>query len=58
MNRLGAKVFRIEGLEKILIIGLPFLRWKGHAKALVDVIEVAEPETTGTGPVRVVAHVN
>jgi hypothetical protein len=51
------KVGRMVRLEEIPIVVGTFFGRKCHAKALVDPVEIAEPQPARAGPVGVVANI-
>jgi hypothetical protein len=58
MDLIVAKVLRFEGLQEVLILGYLVSRRKRHAKALVNMIKIAQPPAPGTLPRGIAADIN
>jgi hypothetical protein len=58
MYRLWPEIVQVERLKKVRISRHPGCRRKRHAQALVNSIEVAEPQPAGARAVRVISYVD
>jgi hypothetical protein len=58
MNLVDAKFLRLERFEEMLVFGFSGGGRKRHTQALMDAVEIPQPQPPGPGTIGVVPHVN
>jgi hypothetical protein len=58
MNLFDAEVFRFERFEEVGVFGFSGIGRKRHTEALMDLVEVSQPQAPWSGAIRVATRVN